>query len=217
MATLYVSEIKKVQPRGPYYLGGYCMGGTVALEMAQQLVRRGEKVALLALLDTLDWSKLPSDSIAQKIYRQSERLTFHLQNFLLLNLKEKIKFFHEKMQTLRSRSKVWQGMVLGRLFPGQTRSQSSILADIWEINDRAASNYVPQPFPGTITDFRPIKQYSALLKPEMKWDQVAGGGQEIITLPVYPAGMLVEPFVKKLGSALRTSIDKANRGTSPAS
>ena len=58
MAELYVQEILRVQCHGPYFLGGYCMGGTVALEMAQRLTAKGEKVALLAMFDTVDWSKV---------------------------------------------------------------------------------------------------------------------------------------------------------------
>jgi hypothetical protein len=43
----------------------------------------------------------------------------------------------------------------------------------------------------------------------VKWDQLAEGGQEIVVLPVYPGGMLVEPFVRDLADALRRSIDNA--------
>jgi thioesterase domain-containing protein/acyl carrier protein len=49
MAGAYLAEVRAVQPRGPYYLGGYCLGALVAFEMAQQLVAQGEEVALLAL------------------------------------------------------------------------------------------------------------------------------------------------------------------------
>ena len=52
MAARYVREIRSVQPTGPYYLGGYSMGGIVACEMTRQLREAGEGVALLALLDT---------------------------------------------------------------------------------------------------------------------------------------------------------------------
>ena len=52
MATAYAKEIRRKQPHGPYFLGGYCMGGTVAYEIAQQLQAQGERVALLALFDT---------------------------------------------------------------------------------------------------------------------------------------------------------------------
>ncbi|HEX5960463.1 MAG TPA: amino acid adenylation domain-containing protein [Rhodanobacteraceae bacterium] len=50
MAACYVTEIQRVQPRGPYFLGGESMGGLVAYEMARQLHARGESVALLAML-----------------------------------------------------------------------------------------------------------------------------------------------------------------------
>ena len=51
MAQEYIKELRQVQPHGPYYLGGACMGGIVAFEMAQQLGRAGEQIAVLALLD----------------------------------------------------------------------------------------------------------------------------------------------------------------------
>lgn len=51
-AELYVDALRTVQPRGPYLLGGWSTGGLVAYEMAQQLYRKGEKMALLVLLDS---------------------------------------------------------------------------------------------------------------------------------------------------------------------
>jgi oxalate---CoA ligase len=51
MATDYVEEIRRIQPRGPYILGGFCLGGAVAFEMAGQLDAAGEQVAGLLLLD----------------------------------------------------------------------------------------------------------------------------------------------------------------------
>nr|WP_304984929.1 non-ribosomal peptide synthetase [Corallococcus sp. CA047B] len=51
MAALYVDALRAVQPRGPYRLGGWSMGGVVAYEMARQLQARGEAVELLALID----------------------------------------------------------------------------------------------------------------------------------------------------------------------
>lgn len=53
MATHYIEALRRVQPKGPYFLGGWSFGGWVAFEMAQQLQKSGEEVALLAVLDTL--------------------------------------------------------------------------------------------------------------------------------------------------------------------
>ena len=52
MAEAYVGEMRRVQPHGPYALGGECVGGIIAYEMAQQLLALRQKVALLLLIDT---------------------------------------------------------------------------------------------------------------------------------------------------------------------
>lgn len=45
LAARYISQIKTVQPRGPYRLGGACIGGVIAFEMARQLRAQGEGMA----------------------------------------------------------------------------------------------------------------------------------------------------------------------------
>jgi len=51
MAADYLAEVRRVQPHGPYALGGFCFGGPVALEMASQFQAAGEDVAMVVLLD----------------------------------------------------------------------------------------------------------------------------------------------------------------------
>jgi amino acid adenylation domain-containing protein len=51
MASDYISEIRILQPAGPYLIGGYSFGGLLAFEVARQLQEHGQEVALLALLD----------------------------------------------------------------------------------------------------------------------------------------------------------------------
>ena len=53
LAGRLLRDVTRLQPAGPYLLGGECIGGIIAYEMAQQLRARGEEVALLALLDTV--------------------------------------------------------------------------------------------------------------------------------------------------------------------
>ena len=123
-----------------------------------------------------------------------------------------VKFFREKVDDLGERFPVWIGISLEKFDPKRLPTalpQSRALGRLWQLNDRACVAYVPQPYPGTVTDFRPRQQYRRYSKPEAKWEPLAQGGQQIIVLPVYPAGMLVEPFVKHLAAALRNSIDSA--------
>ena len=52
MAGRYIREVMAVDPTGPYMLAGRCVGGLIAFEMAQQLVRRGRSVGLVVLIDS---------------------------------------------------------------------------------------------------------------------------------------------------------------------
>jgi phthiocerol/phenolphthiocerol synthesis type-I polyketide synthase E len=213
MAALYLKAIRSQQPHGPYFIGGYCGGGLIAYEVAQRLEGAGEEVALLALLDTMNFSHIPPLSAWSRSYYSCERVGFHAANFLLLDFHGKFSFFREKIQVLRNRLPVWWGMILAKFEKktGPPNSESRVLGNIWQANDLACQKYVPKPFPGIVTDFRPLKQYRAFDKPDTKWDQLALQGQTIVVLPVYPAGMLLEPFVKRLGAALRNAIDGAAR------
>jgi thioesterase domain-containing protein len=52
MAEAYLEELRRLQPHGPYALGGFSGGGLTALEMAQRLRAEGEEIGLLVMLDT---------------------------------------------------------------------------------------------------------------------------------------------------------------------
>ncbi|QLE45886.1 alpha/beta fold hydrolase (plasmid) [Nostoc sp. C052] len=52
MADEYIKAIRQVQPQEPYYLVGWCSGGIIAFEMAQQLLASGYQVASLVLIDS---------------------------------------------------------------------------------------------------------------------------------------------------------------------
>jgi len=51
MAAFYVGEVRRKQPHGPYLLGGLCAGGVIAYEMASQLLRAGEDVELVVMIE----------------------------------------------------------------------------------------------------------------------------------------------------------------------
>jgi phthiocerol/phenolphthiocerol synthesis type-I polyketide synthase E len=210
MASLYVEEIRRVRPYGPYLVGGYCGGGTIALEVAQQLHALGKDIALLALFDTCNWCKIPPFSIWSKTYHHSERVVFHALSFLGLDSAGRSQLFREKVREVRHRLPVWRGMLQARVTRRRDAdsSASRLLGEIWKANDEACSAYIPKPYFGIITDFRPKRQYRIFNKPDAKWDHLAHGGQDVVSLPVYPAVMLVEPFVQQLASALRARIDR---------
>ncbi|KAL1642780.1 polyketide synthase [Diplodia intermedia] len=52
VSRLYLNEMKRRQPEGPYYIGGWSAGGVIAYEVCQQLLADGDKVERLLLLDS---------------------------------------------------------------------------------------------------------------------------------------------------------------------
>jgi thioesterase domain-containing protein/aryl carrier-like protein len=210
MAAEYLEEIRRIQPNGPYLLGGYCMGGTLAYEAAQQLQRAGEEVAVLALLDTMNWHKVPLTFWSKTSYGL-QRLWFHLASFFDLGGRSKRTFVAAKWELFKNRVPVWLGSLRNRLFGARLgeQSDSGLLASVWQINDQAAWRYVPQVYSGIVLDVRPAKQYRVFDKPDLKWRDLACGGDHVIVLPVYPAGMLLEPYVEQLAAVLATARDAA--------
>jgi hypothetical protein len=55
MAAYHIAAMKEHTPRGPYLLGGYCIGATVAMEISRQLAEKGDKVTHLLLIDPPLW------------------------------------------------------------------------------------------------------------------------------------------------------------------
>lgn len=63
----YVSVVRAAQPAGPYYLGGLCIGGFIALEVARSLQKQGEAVGLVILLDAAHVHAVPKSRSAARL------------------------------------------------------------------------------------------------------------------------------------------------------
>src|SRR5207244_13029575 len=114
MASAYISEIRNVQPHGPYYLGGRSFGGTAAVEIARQLRADGEEIAMLAIFDSYPkgWQKLCKPDEA-RVYRRRFlrlRLRRHFEIWLRLGLIEKIRYASIKIRykSRKVKTLIWQ-------------------------------------------------------------------------------------------------------------
>lgn len=198
MAAHYVNEIVSVQPRGPYYLGGYCLGGIIALEMARQLTDHGQKVELVVLLDTYNNCYVNrSKSVLQRPRHYLENIWFHTKNALSLPWKDRWKFLREKTEVSFGRFKI-------RLGSGYDPKRYPHLL-VQKLNDRAAEQYVPEPYGGRVALIRSRGHFSGLDNPSLGWSECIKG-LEIHELPVYPKGMLVEPFCGLVAETLKKSL-----------
>jgi amino acid adenylation domain-containing protein len=211
MATHYIREMRSLQPEGPYYLGGYCLGGAVALEVAQQLSEQGQKVALLSMVETYNHHSgngvLP---FYYDILHPLQNMKFHWDNLWVLALSDKMIFLSKKTRTAIERMKL-SSVIAFSQFARKLRlpiGEKYNHINLTKINDLAHLEYLPKPYNGRIILFRPKKHYAGYNKEDFGWGEVAQGGVEVHTLPVSPRGTLVEPFVRELAQELNHCIEK---------
>ena len=195
MAARYIKEIQVIQPAGPYFLAGYCMGGTIAFEMAQQLRWQGQRVDLLALLDTYNW-RMIKRTLLYDLYFSIQKWCFSthylFSHFFSMNPRKRISSLKARFLELRGAS------------------------ELSECNRRAACSYVPKVYQGRLLHVRPTWQFARYNRPEVGWDELVSGGVEVFFVPSgYPAQVVEEPFVRHLATKLRSCIsDATTRGDS---
>jgi aspartate racemase len=194
MATNYIREIRTIQPQGPYFLGGYSMGGAVALEMAQQLHAQGQKVAMLALFDAHgpEWIKrLPFHA----------RFSRHLDNLLRLEPKEKLTYVKKKLsQRFYSQPQEHH--------QAHVQEQSPLL----EAHVQATRDYVYQVYSGRAILFRALEQPEdefRVIDPQLGWGSLIAGGLEIQEVTGDHFTMFSEPYVRVLAEKLKACLDQA--------
>jgi thioesterase domain-containing protein len=153
MAQLYVKEIKKVQPQGPYNIGGYCMGGLIALEVAQQMTAMGEVLIGLTMFD----------SFVADPKEHRAGIDCDVQLFIRLfeqQLDDNVKTIVEKQQDKSVTFK--QLVVLGKeagIFPEQVDDeQIRRYCRLNEHNYHLTFNYRPQPYDGKVIFFNALNQ-----------------------------------------------------------
>jgi amino acid adenylation domain-containing protein len=198
-ASEFLRDLRALQPKGPYLLGGHCVGGVVALEMAQQLMREGEEVKLLALLDT----ERPT---ATRAFLANMRLNQQRAEHMKSVLSEII---HS-----RDRSKLVRDLFY-RKFKSKRKSAHPQPAEhasrdrLYELRvgyRRLMYEYCAQPYPGCITLFINEEQYG--FDRDMGWKGVAKGGLNAYPLPGDHHTLLTQ-YGKEFAYLLRKCIDEA--------
>lgn len=199
MARDYLEEIRKVQPEGPYLLGGFSGGGITAFEMAQQLESTGDQTAALILLDT-PITQTPSANLLQRVLILGTRFKREGLSFLLEWPRKRIAWERERRRQSRSPEK-------RDLAPAEFRSEM--------IQDgflEALNHYELRPYFGKMTLFRPPLDttyslpggviadcYREIQDSNNHWTPFAKGGIDCIEVPGDHDSMVLEPHVRVLG------------------
>ena len=205
MAAYYVEALRTVQPWGPYLLGGWSMGGVVALEMAQQFQAQGQKVALLALLDT----RIPTADEELDDEEFDARLLIDFVRYfgLSLDLRDSLARLpkHELLERVLEHAK------RAGLMPADIEvSQAQPFIELCKADFRATQNYLLHHYPGRITLFKADQELASTSSdPTLGWSEWAAGGVDVHVVPGNHATMVYKPHVEVLAERLRACLDQA--------
>ncbi len=151
IAAHNIQTLRSVQSHGPYYLGGYSFGGTVAFEMARQLEREGHTVALLVLFDS--YSPYGRQRINNNPDSLLQRLKTHWNRFS----KKGGGYLIERWNARMSRS------AFGSKFVSTPSHSQDVVSSTLQASERikqanlqAKRNYTLHFYPGKITLFRAV-------------------------------------------------------------
>ncbi len=215
----FIEDIREFRPHGPYLLIGYCSGGTIAFEVAQQLIAAGEQVALVAGIETYDWGTAQSSRLTPAIkgYYYIQRIEFHFRNFWLLGSRDKWAFLKSKMNRAKARSRNWRGMLAGIFSRQKAVSANGTvnMHELWRLHDAQVERYRPIELPGKLLLIRPRKDYRCYVGKE---DLRARDGVRIVRIPAFPAGLMTPPYVEQVATEIRQAIREGLRyaGSTPA-
>ena len=205
LAECYARAISLIQPQGPYFLGGWSMGGVVAYEVARQLRMQGHRIALLAMLDTwavnelkesaLEYEAMFLTGFAQELELPLNNLKLHLEDCLQLGPDDKLDYLTEQVRRAN--------LVPEHIGIDKFRR----LLRVYLINIRIMLNYSPQPYPGRITLLK-ASQQPGHGSPDrvIGWTALAGAGMEIVPTPGNHFTMVRQPQVQTLASRLTACV-----------
>jgi acetoacetyl-CoA synthetase len=185
LALFYLAAVRELQPHGPYYFVGYSLGGLVTLEMAQHLLKDGEKVALLAMLESYPHPRFLS--VWQRL-RLVGRLTTHRASKVgRLPVREALSYIFRPSERRLYVSRDGSGNAPSQL--PSTVSYSPVMQRTRESAYRSLTQYKPRFYRGpikfvkaeTLTDFPD--------DPAAIWSKLAMG-VEVETVPGDHLGIL---------------------------
>ncbi len=189
MAASYIQMVREVQPQGPYLLGGFCNGGTVALEMAQQLRDRGEDVSLVVLV-----AAAARNALAKRFAR---RFTDALGTLLGFGAEKKLRLFFGLRAGVRPVRR------LLRRIRGLYRKRKSRTGDLFL---RSLSTYIARPYSGRVALYWPSESGSSAeasrdwrqLVPHIEVQSVPGDHVSCVAI-----------HAEVLGDRMKTCLEKA--------
>jgi thioesterase domain-containing protein len=204
MAAHYVRVLREAQPRGPYNLAGWSLGGNIAYEMACQLHEQGEEVGLLALLDAgavaPDQKATEEDFLAMLLGLFPAGAQLPLEDLRKLPPDEQLQYFVGRAQEAQLVA-----------LDGDLATGAQHVFDVFQADVQAIVEHRPRPFAGRVTLLKAAEQALDLAGDStLGWSSYAAGGIDVHVIPGDHVHMIREPSVQHVAACLRQCLAAAD-------
>jgi amino acid adenylation domain-containing protein len=207
IASGLIQVMRTVRPHGPYYLGGLCVNGVVAYEMARQLVAAGESVPLLVMLDSQNpthYFDYSPDGRTSFLY---QKLKFHLGKLAKLRRTGLRHYIQERSADLERRRDQW---LWNNVYQRGNRLPKDQLGDMGSLVHPAAMKYRPQPYSGRVMFFQSSDwPRGGYWRFHRGWPRLIGGPLEIHTIDAEHEEMLHDPNVDGISGPILSRLAEA--------
>lgn len=211
IAAYHIESLRMAQPKGPYYLGGWCLAGVIAFEMARQLEAQGEEVVLVALFDAANPSYLRRFSKAELAVRRTlfwlQKCRFHFDRLRHLELHAAWEYLGERVESIRQNFRLAKLRRTYRSSIGKTEALTGDLRGANAVVYLAARAYKPGPYSGRVALFRSgLEPLSLHRDTTLGWKDVADR-MVVEEIPGDHREIFDEPAVHVLAAALSEQLE----------
>jgi amino acid adenylation domain-containing protein len=215
IATAYIEELRSFQPQGPYYLGGFCFGGLVALEAALQLAAVGQEVASVIIIQSMHPEamqfKKEISGLQRLWYRAIKQLDVEMENLSNQGAGYLLQRTRRAWDLTRTRTAIALDRKKGKRPVDPSRLTMMYIFESLSIDHKKAMHeYVPRPYNGDVILFRASKQLGGQNSDEyLGWKRVLRGNLEVCEVPGHQQTLLLQPNVSTLAKELNGRLKAA--------
>ncbi|MEV4871361.1 amino acid adenylation domain-containing protein [Streptomyces syringium] len=229
IAASYVAAMRRVQPTGPYLIGGWSFGGFVAFEMARQLRAAGEETARVILLDTV----AVGPDARRGAYTDEALLGWFFWELLWLRRggSSPLAVVPEELTTLDEKFSFIAGLAVreGVLPADGADALVRRLLTVYAANWRATVDHRPDPAEQDIVLLRASEPLPEVLRsmhgaagtrytdPANGWREVTCGTVHVVPVPGDHLTIMEEPHVADVAQAIADLTGTVSTVTAPPS
>jgi thioesterase domain-containing protein/acyl carrier protein len=211
-AAHFIKEMRLLQPQGPYSLIGFCGGGYVAFEMAQQLSADGQKVAFLGIVECAH-PYYPNRWLG-KIRFYAERGFWRVRNFLKRGPVGIVQWAAERSkalaQTIYLHARRTEARLLGKPLPALPLAPQDIYDKAW----RNVQRYHPVNYRGKSVvligkDSWDFCGLSSSVDPRLAWCKLSEGGSDARAITGSHLDLLEAPIVYRFAEELKSCLERS--------